>query len=202
MMSGFMGIGGSSMFGIFLNAASLTTPYGWAMMAAKQLMMQFGEQLIQQIGDKLGLPQGMIDMAQGAFRAQVGDFQGAARNLQEAVQAFGESVGADQRQIDEANADLDNMIANAATQMAERGKDAMKGGGAKSWIMAIAIAMGKQIDKKAKEMQGMADKITDKTPSLTAKFSAASQEFGIMMNALTTVIKTLGEAMANTARKQ
>jgi hypothetical protein len=50
-------------------------------------------------------------------------------------------------------------------------------------------------------MDTMANQITDKTPSLTAKFGAKSQEFGIMMNAATNAIKTIGEAQANSARK-
>ncbi len=196
------GIRGLNPFQIAMQAAMMTNPAGWAMMAARQLMMQFGEQLIQQIGEKLGLPQSTIDMAQAAFCAQCGDTKGAARNMKEAVEEFGRAIGADQRDINQANEDLNTLLGNAANELTKEGREAGKGGGAKSWIMAIAIAMGKQVDAKAKEMQNMANKITDKTPSLTAKFSAASQEFGIMMNALTTVIKTAGEAMSNTARKQ
>lgn len=182
--------------------APVTGGASLSLVAARSIMMQFGEQLIQQIGQQLGLPQSMIDAAQAAFCSQCGDMKGAFRNMKEAMQAFGEANGADQRQIDQANEDLNTLLGNAANELTKEGREAGKGGGAKSWIMAIAIAMGKQVDAKAKEMQNMANKITDKTPSLTAKFSAASQEFGIMMNALTTVIKTAGEAMSNTARKQ
>jgi hypothetical protein len=197
-----------SLFTTMLNPANLAMlsmgPAGIALMAAKSIMMQFGEQLLQMIGEELGLPQGLIDMAKTAFRAEMGVAPGQNdfANMQDAFQAFGQAVGASPFETAQAEGDLNTLLGNAANEMSQRGRDAMRGGGAKSWIMAIAIAMGKQIDKKAAEMTKMADKITDKTPSLTAKFSAASQEFGIMMNALTTVIKTAGEAMSNTARKQ
>ena len=68
--------------------------------------------------------------------------------------------------------------------------------------MALAAVMGEKLNAKAEQVQKLAGQITDKTPDKTAKFGAASQEFGIMMNATNNAIKSLGEGLSTMARKQ
>lgn len=198
-----------------LNIARLATqvapmalgPGGMAFVAARQLTSAIGQQAIQQLGQMLGLPQSSIDLAQGAFAASHGDFAGAAGNLQDAAEGFGEMFNASRADRDDASQQLQDAIDKMVSRMAdgEDAKSARSGRGGRSsgqsWLMALAEALGRKLDKMAREMSSMADQITDKTPSLTAKFGAKSQEFGILMNAATNAIKTIGEAEANSARK-
>lgn len=203
----------SSLGGIATNPLSVAQlamgPAGWASLAARTLMSAIGQQVIQQLGEKLGLPQSTIDMAQGAFCASMGDKAGVRQNVQEAIGGFAEQFNASPAEQGEANREVDDAINRMVSGMAD-GEDAKaaraggkgaKGTSGQSWLMALAEALGKKLDKQAAEMSKMADQITDKTPSLTAKFGAKSQEFGILMNATTNAIKTVGEGLANSARK-
>lgn len=201
----------SSLGGIATNPLSIAQlamgPAGWASLAARTLMSAIGQQVIQQLGEKLGLPQSTIDMAQGAFCASMGDKAGVRQNLQEAIGGFAEQFNASPAEQGDANRQVEDAINKMVSGMAdgEDAKAARAGGkgakGGQSWLMALAEALGKKLDKQAAEMSKMADQITDKTPSLTAKFGAKSQEFGILMNATTNAIKTVGEGLANSARK-
>lgn len=203
----------SSLGGIATNPLSIAQlamgPAGWASLAARTLMSAIGQQVIQQLGEKLGLPQSTIDMAQGAFCASMGDKAGLRQNLQEAIGGFAEQFNASPAEQGDANRQVEDAINKMVSGMAD-GEDAKaaraggkgaKGTSGQSWLMALAEALGKKLDKQAAEMSKMADQITDKTPSLTAKFGAKSQEFGILMNATTNAIKTVGEGLANSARK-
>lgn len=201
-----MGIG--SVFSNVVNPANIAMlaagPAGWATLAAKTLMSAVGQQIIQQLGQQLGLPQSTIDLAQGAFAGSMGDASGAQTNLREAIEAFGSQTGASPLDIGDAQRELEDIIGRMASNLAE-GKDAKEArasGGAKSWIMALAEALGKKLDKKADEVAKLADSINDKKPSTTTKFGAASQEFSVLMNAANTAIKTLGEAVSSMSRKQ
>ena len=51
-------------------------------------------------------------------------------------------------------------------------------------------------------MKSLSEKVSSSNPSTMAKFQVASQEFSLLMNTVTTVIKTIGEAQSNAARKQ
>lgn len=159
------------------------------------------QQIIQQLGQRLGLPQPMIDMAKAAFTGAMGG-AGANQTLGQAIRGLGEGLGASAIDIGNAERDLNAAIMNAANQMAERSPGKTTSASAKGgWLMAIAEAMGRQLDAKGAQLTEMAGQITDKTPSLTTKFKAASQKFGLMMNALTTVLKTVGENVTASARK-
>ena len=134
----------------------------------------------------------------------MGDTQGASRNLSEAVQGAGNLFNADPSQVGQAERELQDVLNQQAASLAEsrEAREARASGGARSWLMALAQALGEKLDAKAAEVSSLADQITDDSPSITAKFGAASQEFNVLMNAATTAIKTLGEAMAGMARKQ
>lgn len=74
--------------------------------------------------------------------------------------------------------------------------------GSKSWLAALVEGQMKALDSKAGEMKSLSGKVNSSNPSTMAKFQVASQEFSLMINTVTTVIKTLGEGMSNAARKQ
>src|SRR6478609_2444002 len=81
-------------------------PGGWAGLAAKTLMSAVGQQIIQQLGEKLGLPQSTIDLAQGAFCASVGDTRGATQNISQVVQDIASRTGASPFEAASAERDL------------------------------------------------------------------------------------------------
>ncbi|MDV3457227.1 hypothetical protein RZN05_09555 [Sphingomonas sp. HF-S4] len=180
-------------------------PGGWAGLAAKTLMSAVGQQIIQQLGEKLGLPQSTIDLAQGAFCASIGDTRGATRNLGEVVSEIAERTGASPFEAASAERELGDVIDKMSTNLAEsrEAKEAKSSGG-RSWLMAIAESLGETSDKLAKEMDGMSKTLGEgeNKSSQNLKFGAKSQEFSQFFSSANTVIKTLGEALAQGARKQ
>jgi len=205
------------MFGINLNPISLlaTTMFGpmggIVAQLAQQVFSSFGQQLLQQMGQNLGLPQSAIDMAQSQFAGSIGDFQGAATNLDEALSAFGQETGASPLDIGNAQNGFRDMIQNFIDDMSqsEEFKQAKasggKGGGttgAPGWLMAMAQALGRELDRLGDDMQSRAESLTGDDPSASAEFGVVSQQFSMLMNATNNAIKSVGEAMANTARKQ
>ncbi|MGF7146952.1 hypothetical protein FHS96_000561 [Sphingomonas zeicaulis] len=203
-----MSIGGlGGLFSSVINPASLVmmaTPAGWASLAVKTLVSAIGEQLIQQLGQQLGLPQSMIDVAQGAFAGAMGDTAGVQRNLEEAVQAFTEGMGFSPAQQGEFQRDLNDQLTQTALEGARQAEKSTRGGGkgGEGWLQAIAEALGGTLNEMAEDMSAMAEDITKDTPDLTTKFSALSQQFSILFNAASTAIKAIGEGMSSTARKQ
>jgi hypothetical protein len=67
--------------------------------------------------------------------------------------------------------------------------------------MALASVIGEKLNVMAKDISTLAGQITKDTPDKTTKFGAATQEFGILMNAANNAIKTIGEGLTTTARK-
>lgn len=180
-------------------------PGGWAALAAKTLMSAVGQQIIQQLGDKLGLPQSTIDMAQGAFCASMGDTRGATQNIGEVVQGIADRTGASPFEAASAERELNDVVDQMTTSLGESrdAKEARASGG-KSWLMAIAEALGRTSDKLAKEMDDMSKTLGEgeNKSSQNLKFGAKSQEFSQFFSSANTVIKTLGEALSQGARKQ
>ncbi len=182
-------------------------PAGWAGLAMRTIGAQIGMNLIQQLGQKIGLPQPMIDMAQSAFASSAGMPGLARQNMQEAIQGIAQQFGLGFRDIASleraAREDVDNglnslLAANSESQE-QREARASRGG---SWLMAIAETLGRKLDAKASKLEGMASKLDDDKPSATAKFSAESQRFSMLFNSTNTAIKTIGEAMSRSANKQ
>jgi len=180
-------------------------PGGWAAMAAKTLMSAVGQQVIQQLGEKLGLPQSTIDLAQGAFCASMGDTRGATQNIGQVVQGIADRTGASPFEAASAERDLNDIVDKMSTNLAEsREAKEAKASGGKSWLMAIAEALGRTSDKLAKEMDDMSKTLGEgeNKSSQNLKFGAKSQEFSQFFSSANTVIKTLGEALSQGARKQ
>lgn len=178
---------------------------GIAAQLATRLASAIGQEVLQQLGDKMGLPQGTIDLAQGAFAGAVGDQEGVRQNLSEAVSAFGENAGASPFQQAQAETQLRDVIDEVTTNMAQsqEARDARASGG-RSWLMSLAEGLGKIADKLAGEMEQMSGTLGEGSnkSSQNLKFAAKSQEFSQFFSSANTVLKTLGEALTQGARKQ
>ncbi|MGB3471689.1 MAG: hypothetical protein WBA51_12775 [Erythrobacter sp.] len=178
-------------------------PAGWASFAMRTIGAQIGMNIIQQLGDRLGIPQPMIDMSQAAF-AQSAGMPGLVReNIQQTVDGLGDMFNLSPRQNAElsraANEDINRAVNDLAASNLEEDEEGGEGGG---WLMAIAKALGGKLDQQAAKLEGMADQISDDKPSANLKFSAESQKFSMAFNSANTVIKTIGEALSAGARKQ
>lgn len=174
--------------------------------AQRDLQIAVGYKAIQQAGQRNGDSQADIERAQSQFAERLGIPARDIPSVREAMREVGREYNLSPREQAEAERDVDRAIDQMVSRMAEgeegrAARSGAKGGGGGSWLMRLAEKLGEKLDIMADEMDDMANRITDDTPSLTAKFGAKSQEFGIMMNATTNAIKTIGEAQANSARK-
>lgn len=181
---------------------------GIGSMLASQLFASVGQEIIGRLGQQMGLADQAISFAQTAFSAGSGNFPAVAGQLvspQQAVENLGNALGASPSTIGEEQRAIDDSINNFVSSLSESNefREARAGGGVKGggWLMAMATVLGKELNEMSQDMEQMAGRISKDTPDLTAKFGALSQQFSILMNATTTAIKTVGEAMANTARK-
>ena len=195
----------------FLNAINPTNVVasvltgGLGKATSLNLVSSFGQTLIQKLGDAIGLPQPMIDAAQGGFAAASGDPIGAATNAFEAGQGFAEAAGKGLTQAAEAGQKFEDFISQMVGDLAggQEARDAKAGGKGGSWLMAMAKALGAKADQLADQMQDLADKMSaeNSKPSDSALFGAKSQEFSLFMNATNNAIKTAGESLTTMARK-
>jgi|SRR5690606_38373 len=80
--------------------------------------------------------------------------------------------------------------------------------GSKSWLVAIAQALGQMLGEKAETMKGLVDKMNAAEDSgmefntALTEFQAESQMFSMLSNASSTAIKSIGEGLTSNARKQ
>lgn len=173
--------------------------------ATRNLVSSFGQNLIQRLGSAIGVPQPMIDAAQGAFAAASGDPIGAATNAFEAGQGFAEAAGRGISDAADAGRDFEDFISRLAGDLAggDDARRARSGGKGGSWLMAMAEALGKKADQLADQMQDLADQMSaeNSKPSDSALFGAKAQEFSLFMNATNNAIKTAGESLTTMARK-
>jgi hypothetical protein len=220
------GIFGSS--GVFGNIASLAVQAalgvatgGASLMvstALRAVMSAIGDQIIQQVGQQLGLPQSAIDVAQGAFHGAIGDPAGAAANFEEAVSGLAMATGAspqEEGQFASAAQDYTNqmtrMMLDGAKGERERAAEAGGGGEGETFLVKLAIALGGVLDKKMNRMLALSEQIgglgeiTQKNQSqlgkLTGEMQAVGQEVGLLSNALSNTTKSAGEGLSTIARK-
>lgn len=206
----------NKLFGAVINPANLglmfAGPAGWAAMATKTLVSAVGQQVIQQLGDKLGLPQSMIDMAQAAFCQSCGDVKGVFKNYREAVDSIAQDANLspfDRGNLERTAQDATRKLLDSILESDEY-RNAKNGGAAKGSIfMQIAVALGKLADKKMGEMASLANQIggikdgknANKVTELTGQMQAKGQEFGLLSNAMSNSIKSIGEGVTQLARK-
>lgn len=178
---------------------------GIVSLASRNLVSSFGQNLIQQLGQMVGLPQPLIDAAQSQFAFASGDVFGGISNLNEAAEGFAQNAGASFTDSANFSRDIQDNLQRMASDIAggPEAREARAGGRGGSWLMAMARALGEKADMLADQMQGLADRMSsDKSdPSASLEFSAKSQEFGLFMNAASNALKTAGESLTTAARK-
>lgn len=219
-----MNIGGSNLFSSLINTAataalaSMTGGTSLLVQAAlKSVMSAIGDQVLQQVGQQLGLPQSAIDLAQSGFHLQMGDAAGAASNLQDAIGGLNSAVGGspfDAGQLNDAAQAATKQLIDFATSAAKGSDDAVGAGSGKdSFLVAFAKALGKAMDSKMGKMIDISKKIDQQTQSansnnkspviseLSAELQGLSQEVSILSAAMSNSIKSIGEASSQLARK-
>ena len=139
----------------------------------RQLVSALGQQVIQQIGEQMGLPQSAIDAAQGAFAGSMGDVQGAKQNYQEALSGLVnelQDLGANPRSIGDMLRAADAFERKGGDLVSEfinrrlNDEDGDEAGGVPSSgkgsvLMRIAVALGKNLDEKMANMANKADEL-------------------------------------------
>lgn len=186
-------------------------PAGWASLATRVVVSAVAQQAIQQLGQQLGLPQGVINMAQSAF-AQAAGTQGLPNNIRDAVSQLAEQFDLSPSEQGQVQRSAENSLRSLIDGLleADEFKEARRGGkSGESIFMRIATILGKMADKKLGQMASLAEQIggtkdgtkQNKITELSGQMNARAQEFGLISQAMTTVIKTTGENMATIARK-
>jgi hypothetical protein len=201
----------SGIFGLNFNPTTILATVamgpagGLVSQLANQLYASVGQQIVSQLGQQLGMSQSALSLAQNAFSAGSGVSLGETRSVDDAVASLGEAFGASPSQIGEKQRAMSDMIndivRNARENVEEGDSNSIRGGKGQGWLMAMAKALGAQLNELGDQMTDLASRITKDTPDLTAEFGVVSQQFGMLMNATTNAIKTAGEAMGNAARK-
>lgn len=150
-------------------------PAGWASLAMKTIGSQIAMNLIQKLGQQIGLPQPMIDLAQAAFANASGQPGLVKQNIGEAVRGLVQQMdlrpseaGQLERQLMGASdKSLDNLTRIAYSfgkngggdDESETGTGAAGAKGGSSWLVAFAKAMGKALDAKAAQIKEKSDSI-------------------------------------------
>lgn len=163
--------------------------------------------MIQQLGQQLGLPQGVISLAQNALSSANGT-QGGPLTINSAVtqlaQQYGLSPFQEGRLMRGAQQSLNDLMTQTTSDLSQT-PEARTSSGGRSWLTAIAEALGQTAEKLAAEMDKMGQQLGKGDDSSKAsdnlKFGAKSQEFSQFFSAANNVIKQLGEALASGGRK-
>lgn len=147
-------------------------PAGWASLAMRTIGSQLALNVIQQLGQRMGLPQPMIDVAQAAF-AQSAGMPGIARQeMRQAVSAVADQFNLSPRQ--ESQMFRESMDALMRVQDGIRrgglGEEEGTQEGRGSFLVAIAKALGQAMDQKAAQMEKLAGEITAATSDSRAGF--------------------------------
>jgi hypothetical protein len=227
------------MFGIKFNLASiaqlgLAAMTGGTSLLATTALRTIGSQiamnLIQRLGQQMGLPQPMIDLAQAAFANASGQPGLMRQNINEAVQGFvgqmdlrPSEAGQLQRELmnatDKSYANMDKIVQSFSKRLLQSEGEGDDAGG--SVLMKIARALGKLMDQKMDSLAAKADQLgrvggdkgmktkeggfnaegQSKFGQLSAEVQALSQEIGYLSQAISSSIKSIGEASATVARK-
>jgi hypothetical protein len=180
-----------------------------------------------------GALSGLSNGSLGTILDEVGQLAGGAAG--EALggpvgEAVGQALGGDAGQ---AVGNLSNQIASQANQsnpntqsqlnqamteaLGAQGQQqsggAKGGGGGKSWLEALAQAMGSALGNMAQKMVNESNQIqslsgdssssgAQQFQAAMAQFQADSQMFGMLSNAFSNAIKTIGDGMSSMASKQ
>lgn len=204
-------------------------PAGWASLAVRTIATAVGQQLIQQVGQRLGLPQGVISLAQNAFAAQTGS-QGGPLSIGGAVSQLSDQFNLSpfhQGQLTRAANDSFNNMNRIVENMLKRQASASGAGDEEggSILMKIARVLGQLMDQKMDSLAAKADALgrvgsqsgntftsgsnkggftaqgQSQFGKLSAEVQALGQEIGYLSQAISQTIKSIGEAASTVARK-
>jgi hypothetical protein len=228
MIMGFLG----GVFKSLVNPATLlqlaTGPAGWASLAMRTIGTAIAQQVIQQLGQKLGLPSSVINMAQQAFAAASGTGDLGQQTISQAVNGLAKQFNLSPVQAGQleqsANASAEKITSKLSQSTIDEEGEVSAKGGKLSFLVALAKAMGKLMDAKAAQMQKVSTEISNavdgskageingvdgsknssestKLSSQTALLQAYGQELSILSNAFSQTAKSFGEANTTNARK-
>lgn len=186
-------------------------PAGWASLAMRTIGSAIAQQLIQQIGQRLGLPQTAIDLAQGAFANASGQPGLMRQNLGEAVRGFTDQLdlrpseaGALQRELmgatDKSFDNLSKIADDFASKTSRRRGSADEEETGGSWLVALARAMGKVLDQKAAQMKAKSEEVSFYGNQEVSKdktgLTADSQENQNKLSSASTLLQAYGQEMS------
>lgn len=104
------------------------------------------------------------------------------------------------------NAVLSQLISDVARQTLENShRTSGTTGGSRpkeSWLAKMVEALNTLIEGAFKDMIADSKAVSKSNPKTMTDFQVSSQIFSLLMNTAQTVVKTVGEANANAARKQ
>jgi hypothetical protein len=197
-----------------ISLASLAMgPAGWASLAVRTLGTAIGKEVLQQLGQQLGLPQSAINLVQDGFSMATGSMGGPA-TIAEAVASLAQNFDLSPSQQGELQRAAESDSRDMYQQLADAYKDgesmakisSARSGKGRSWLQAIADSMSAVLDKKVQDMDTMARSLDKQGQNRSVKsgndLQVAGQEFTMLMNTTSTVIKTMGEGLSSMARKQ
>ena len=219
-------------FKSLVNPATLlqlaTGPAGWASLAMRTIGTAIAQQVIQQLGQKLGLPSSVINMAQQAFSATSGTGDLGQQTIRQAVNGLAKQFNLSPVQAGQleqsSNASAEKITSKLIQITIDEEGEVSAKGGKLSFLVALAKAMGKLMDAKAAQMQKVSTEISNavdgskageingvdgsknssestKLSSQTALLQAYGQELSILSNAFSQTAKSFGEANTTNARK-
>jgi hypothetical protein len=253
----------SSVMRSVINPASLMQlamgPAGWASLAMKTIGTAIAQQLIQQLGQKLGLPPVVIGMAQQAFAQNAGLSTSQTFSVDQAVSGLSRQFNLNPMQegsllrgasklSESINKMVYEQIKNASQseevrEIVANGKKFRKPGQPsvsdsiasrnQGILMKLATALGKLMDQKMDDMSKLTDEIgrlgqknandlrafgevksknqnqydalrkegDSQLATMNGQLQGLAQEMNMLSQALSTTIKTIGEANAAMARK-
>lgn len=187
--------------------------------ALKGVGLAIGDNFLQAAGQQLGLPQSTIELAQAAFHGAAGDPGGAVQSIEAAAQSLSAETGSgdyETGQVQQQSYDAVSSLLNQFNEQLQQGKDAdgnnataAAGGKGQSFLVALAVAMGKATDDKMDQMLSLAKNIDQANSSgdksniteMSGEMQAMSQEVSMLSTAMSTSIKAIGEASSSLARK-
>lgn len=90
-----------------------------------------------------------------------------------------------------------------ATDGLQRARESGEGAhAAKSWLAALVEGLNAQLDDVAHALSDAAGRVDKEDPSTLTNFQVLAQQFSLLSNTASTVVKTIGEAQAAVSRKQ
>ncbi len=190
----YVGTGSHTMVSNQDMANALGNAYGTAIVDAVNNMISERSDIPQAKKEEIG------DMLDAALDRGKLDTSNEAKDFIELIMDFIKEVATEEIKEADKSASGEGSASSAG------------GGGGGNWLVALAKAMGKvagqhlantvALGKQISALEGQGEAAAALMPELTAQMQAESQMFKMAQETVTTVVKTVGEALHSTARKQ